>query len=163
MARLIFRRKHNNYIAEICIFLLFLTFASLSFVLIMVGADTYRGIKKKTNVTFNSGALLSYIDNKIHAYDFGKIYIKVNEGVDILVLEEENSDYSTYIYCYKKGVYETILAKDEPFVFGEGELLYNALKLSFKRYNDNVIKVDILSTDRTALCSYVNLNAGIKE
>lgn len=155
MAKLVFKKKNNGYVELVCILILFFVFTALSLALVIVGAESYKQIKKRTDVTFNSGAYASYIQNKVHSYDTGNIDVINKDNVSCLVLYETESTYKTYIYCYEDKLYENLINDTSEFYIGDGEVLYDVSDLEFEKYSDNILK---FSTKNKV--EYVAINAG---
>ena len=160
MSKLTFRKDVNGYISIICIVLLFLVFTSLSLALVLIAANSYKEIKKQTDTTFNTGALVSYIDNKIHNYDNGGIAVLKEDNIDILVFTEDNRLYKTFVYCYEGNVYEHLVSADTEFAKGEGFVMFEAEEFAVNIENDNLLRLNICVNEEDTVETFITVNAG---
>lgn len=97
---------------------LFTLFAILSLLLVLGGADSYRGVVRDTRQNNEARVSLSYVTNKVRAYDrAGAVRVEERDGIAVLVLEEavENTAFQTLIYAYDGALRELYLRSG--FVF----------------------------------------------
>ena len=125
-------------LALLCIF----AFGAL--MVVVLGANTYKGIKSDMDSNFEFRTPLSYISTKIRQHDdINSIRISNMEGTDILVLESIDAGVpcETLIYEYDGSLYEVYLEKGTPFKLDEGLAIIPCNGLTFK-IDGNLLKLE---------------------
>nr|MCR5609730.1 DUF4860 domain-containing protein [Lachnospiraceae bacterium] len=132
----------------------------MSLALVFVSANSYKKIKEQTDYTFNTGALVSYVENKIHNYDNGHIEIFTTEDdIDVLVLNEDNMMFKTYVYCYNGKMYENLVRSETEFKKGKGEKLYDAEAMSIKYEKEDLIRVNLCVSEDDTIETFIKINS----
>lgn len=124
-------------LALLCIF----AFGAL--MAVILGSNTYKGIKEGVDSNFEFRTPLSYISTKVRQNDrVNSIQIIQKEGVDALVLESlDNGEIcQTWIYEYQESLCEVYLEKGTPFQLGDGLVILPSNGLEFTM-EDNSLKV----------------------
>ena len=106
------------------IFALLATFALLSLVVVLVGAQSYRMINAPAERAYLSRTGLSYLAGKVRAADeAGMLEIRQEDGMDVLALSSLHAGerYITYIYCDNSQVREYFARADIEFSPSFGE------------------------------------------
>lgn len=125
------------------ILVLLCIFAFGALMAVILGSNTYKGIKEDMDSNFEFRTPLSYISTKIRQNDsIDSIHIIQKEGLDALVLEtRDNGEIcQTWIYEYQDSLYEVYLEKGTPFQLEDGLAMLpsNGLEFTLK---DNLLKI----------------------
>lgn len=118
-------------------------FAFGALMAVILGSNTYKGIKEDMDSNFEFRTPLSYISTKIRQNDStDSIRIVQKEGIDALVLEVEDSGAicQTWIYEYQGSLYEVYLDKGTPFQLEDGLAVIPCSGLEF-RLKDNLLEI----------------------
>ena len=106
------------------LFIVFI-FVLCSFFLILYGAHVYTNIRDQVDADFTRRMSISYITNKLRAYDvIGGVTIETDGAALLLCSEPEDPQaIFTYIYYYDGCIMEYITQEHALFDPGEGELI----------------------------------------
>lgn len=130
-----FNWSNNNRSLDVIIILALLCiFAFGSLMTVVLGSNTYKGIKEDMDSNFEFRTTLSYISTKVRQSDeIDSIQIVEKDGIDALVLEKvDNGEIlQTWIYEYQGFLYEVYIEKDTPFLLEEGLAMIPSYGLSF--------------------------------
>lgn len=125
------------------ILMLLCVFAFGALMSVILGANTYKGIKEDMDSNFELRTPLSYVSTKIRQNDeIDSIRIINKEGVDALVLEREDNGIpcQTWIYEYDKSLYEVYIEKGTDFELSDGLSIIPSYGLQFS-LKDNLLTV----------------------
>ena len=126
----------SHAISGIFIFLLVGLFAISAILLTVMGIQVYRGVADAGAQSVRSQTLVSYLCNKLHAYDrAGGVVVGEHGGLPTLALREqvEGDVYTTLIYAYEGTVREQLLGEGDAFDPEQGEPIAEARELRFER------------------------------
>ncbi|MCI8360053.1 MAG: DUF4860 domain-containing protein [Clostridiales bacterium] len=98
-------------------------FTLVSLLLVLIGAQIYRGIVQRTEDRSNVRASLSYVANKVRSSP--EASLENREGTAVLVLSEqqEGQRIETLIYCYEGKLRELYQLEGKAFIPENGEEL----------------------------------------
>ena len=128
------------------LFLLIGLFAASSLTLTLIGTRVYRDVAAEAELSGDAQMLLSYVGNKVHAYDMaGSVAIEARDGLNALCLYEtlDGARYETAIYAYQNAVWERFAPADEPFDPENGERLVAAASLDFSMPAQGLIEARV--------------------
>jgi hypothetical protein len=117
-------------LALLCIF----AFGAL--MTVILGSNTYKGIKEDMDSNFELRTPLTYISTKIRQNDnINSIHIENLEGTDALVLDTSDGGQlcQTWIYQYQGSLYEVYIEKGTPFHLEDGIPMIPSYGLDFKQ------------------------------
>ena len=154
-------RGNYKYINYIFSFSLVLTFAILMSILIYSGANSYKNVKKYTDVSFNSSTALGYVVNKLHGNDINGVEIGSVDGNDYIGLNYGLSGYVTYVYCYEGKLYECLANSDSGITLGMGEVICEMTDMEVVEKEEGLLHI-ILRNDEDEHETYVYINSGIQ-
>ncbi len=129
------------------IFLLIGLFAVSSLTLTLIGMRVYRGVTAEADLNGDAQILLSYVSNKVHAYDAaGGVTVDERGGRPALCLHEtiDGTPYETVIYWYQDAVWERFAPSGEPFDPSDGERLIAAQALHVSMPTPGLIEAQVL-------------------
>lgn len=128
------------------VFLLIGLFAASALTLTLIGTRIYRSATAEAQLSSDTQILLSYMGNKVHAYDqAGGVAIATRGGQPALCLFEtiDGAHYETAIYAAQGAVWERFATVGEPFDPEDGERLAQAASLTFSMPAPNLIQVSV--------------------
>lgn len=147
--------KHRS-LDFIFILLLLCVFAFTSLLLIIFGANVYKGVADKMDQNFQLRTPLSYISTKVRQYDAsGAIWLEEKENTTALVLEtvDRGQPCQTWIYEYDNALCEVYIDKGANFALSDGIAMIpsHGLDLSLsetgllkvRAYNENGIPLSV--------------------
>lgn len=109
---------------------LFGVFAVMSLFLVLIGSGVYSKILDNSDANGTLRVSVSYIANRLRAYDSAEcaVYTAGMGGVEVLILEEEYNGcvYQNLIYYYDNAIRETMIQKGWDFQPEFGEMLVEA-------------------------------------
>lgn len=120
--------KFKSHAMEIIFpLVLFGIFAVMSLFLVLIGSDVYTKIVDNSNDNTKIRTSVSYLANKLRAYDSEEysVYVDNISGVDVLVFEEtvEEYSYQNLVYYYDGTLREVMIQKGYVFQPEFGDLL----------------------------------------
>lgn len=95
--------KQGHTIAQAFVFLLLGIFAVLCTLMVLLGAQLYRGSVARTEETASARVLNSYVINVVRANDAsGLVRCEQRSGTDVLVFDwdADGASYETLVYCH---------------------------------------------------------------
>lgn len=115
--------RNTHSFETVFVLSIFCLFAVCSLFLVLIGANTYRGIVEKIDSNNETRASLSYVANKVHAADSGETSLQTIDGRQVLVITSNfsSSDYRTYIYEYEGSIMELFTSAQNSFTPGDGD------------------------------------------
>lgn len=149
----------------IFILALLCVFAFGALMAVILGANTYKGIKDDMDSNFELRTPLSYISTKVRQNDdAGAVSIIQKEGIDALVLEKQDNGVAcqTWIYEYDHSLYEVYIEKGAPFALEDGMSVIPSYGLDFSLKGD-LLKVsakDHLGNSRSLSLSFRTAQGG---
>lgn len=138
-------RLNRNHTSLDFIFILALlcVFAFGALMSVILGSNSYKGIKADMDSNFELRTPLSYIGMKIRQSDeINSIRIMKKEGTDVLVLDTlDNGEIcQTWIYEYQGSLYEVYIKKGMPFQLEDGLAIVPSYGLTFN-LKDNLLEI----------------------
>ncbi len=127
--------KEKHSVDIIFVLGLFGTFAILSVLLILVGSNVYGGIIETSEGNAQIRTSLSYIVNKVHAYDKqGGVFLEVRDGVTVLIMEEtfDEEVYQNLIYYHEGAIKEALVNKSSNFELSYGDKIMEVENLEME-------------------------------
>lgn len=161
-------KKNNIYINLFSMFVLFFIFIVLSLILVVFATNAYKKMKNQTENTFNSTALIGYITNKIKSCDSDEYSIKIKKDVEnkdkkILLLENKDEGFITYIYEKSNCIYENVVKKENKMDENAGQILFTAKDIEFKKINDNLINIKVKTLENETISRYIYIASNVLE
>lgn len=145
---------------------LLLVFVISAFILVLIGADTYKKIAGDMESNFERRTPLSYIATKIREADQkDQVAIEQKEGTDVLVLEQtlEGIAYETWIYEYQGNLYEVFIEKGTSLALADGMRMIEMQGLKMERLENNLLRFESMDKAGKTLELVINLRSGKKE
>ena len=128
--------QHNHRTDGLTVLLLFAVFAVCILLVLLLGADTYRGITQRGQAAYDRRTAVQYLSAKVRQAENGGAVSLSSSGAagDTLSLAERagGGDYVTLIYCYDGWLRELFSAAGEDFSPDAGENLFPARELSLE-------------------------------
>ncbi len=153
-------KKQNHTVDAIFIITIFLVFVMSAFFVLTTGANIYKNISDNIDKRFNETTSLSYISNKVRAYnESGKIYISKLDNIQALTLEQtiDKENYVTMLYYYSGKLMELSCMKGENFSSGDGTEILDISGLEFEYISSNMLHVTVYNGDnKNELFIYLN-------
>ena len=131
-------------------FLLIGLFAVASVLLALSGTRVYREVAGSAAQNSDAQMLLSYIGNKVRAFDaLGGLELGNEEGISTLRLLEtmDETPYVTSIYAFQDALWERLAPASEPFVPGSATRLATATQLTFSLPQDALLQAELTLPD----------------
>ena len=135
------------------LFLLIGLFAATSLTLTLIGTRVYRDVAAEAELSGDAQMLLSYVGNKVHAYDTaGGVTIETRGGLSSLCLYEtlDGMRYETAIYAYQNAVWERFAPAGEAIEPENGERLIAAASLDLSMPARGLIEARVALADGEA-------------
>jgi len=118
------------------VLLLFGAFAICILSVLLTGADVYRKLSARDELSYNRRTAAQYLTMRVRQADqLGDVSIRPFEGEDALVITEviEEDVYETLVYCYDGYLRELFAAADGGFMPEDGEKVLVAQDLSIQQ------------------------------
>lgn len=154
------RRKGN--IAGLAALLLFGVFAVCIVLVLLTGADAYRGLTQRDQSAYSRRTAVQYITTRVRQADrAGMIEVGKFGGEDALLLTEEIDGilFETKVYYHDGAIRELFSFADETFVPGDGEEILPAEGLELN-LNGQMLTVTITNGDGTIQSLTLYLRSG---
>ncbi len=158
--------RMTHQIPMLFLFLLIGLFAATSLTLTLIGTRVYRDVAAEAELSGDAQMLLSYVGNKVHAYDAtGGVTIETRGGLSALCLYEtlDGARYETTIYAYQNAVWERFAPAGDPFDPENGERLIAAASLDFSMPARGLIEARVALADGEARTLRVALRTAAAE
>jgi hypothetical protein len=120
-------QKHS--ISQVFVFLLLGVFAVFSTLMVLLGAQMYRGTVEQTEQHTEKRLLFSYVSNAVRGNDTADLVAVDNRGgIDVLVFgcEADGELYETLVYCYEGTLRELFVSAQQEFEPDYGEVICSA-------------------------------------
>ena len=125
----------SHAVSGVFIFLLVGLFAVSALLLTLIGTQVYRRVTDAGAQSVRMQTLMSYLNNKVHAYDrAGGVAVETRGGQPVLALREEldGESYTTLIYAQNGTVCEQLLWEGDELDAELGQPIAQASDLSFE-------------------------------
>ena len=120
-------------IDALAVFLLFGLFAVCILSVLLTGADAYRRLAQRDQLSYDRRTAGQYLSTRVRQADrLGQVSVIDFGGTDALVFTEEieGEDYETLVYCYDGYLRELFALADGNFLPEDGEEVLQAQSLS---------------------------------
>ena len=120
-------------IDALAVFLLFGLFAVCILSVLLTGADAYRRLAQRDQLSYDWRTAGQYLSTRVRQADrLGQVSVIDFGGTDALVFTEEieGEDYETLVYCYDGYLRELFALADGNFLPEDGEEVLQAQSLS---------------------------------
>lgn len=124
-------RKRN--INALAVLLLFGLFAVCILSVLLTGADAYRRLAQRDQLSYDRRTAGQYLSTRVRQADrLGQVSVTDFGGTDALVFTEEiaGEDYETLVYCYDGYLRELFALAEGDFLPEDGEKVLQAQSLS---------------------------------
>ena len=112
------KRGMQHEMQGVFVFVLLGMFAVMSALLVLLGAQMYRGTVDKSEADNASRILFSYVRSMVRAEDArSSVDIEDHEGIKVLAMHEEieGDPYVTWLYSYEGSLYEQFTRANREF------------------------------------------------
>lgn len=119
----------SHVISQAFVFLLLGMFAVFSTLMVLLGAQLYRGIVDQTELHNSRRVLYSYVNNAVRGNNAADlIRTEQIDGVDALVFDwfVDDEHYETRVYCYEGMLRELFSEAGQAFEPDYGEIICHA-------------------------------------
>lgn len=143
-------RKYSSLshsIPSVFLFFLIGLFALSSLTLTLIGTRVYRGVTDAATGNIDSQMVLSYLCNKVRAFDAEDgVALTTRSGLPVLCLYEDvdGEPYETSIYIYQGTMRECFMPEGDPFVPENGEILTEVSALRFCFVSQNLLETTVV-------------------
>ncbi|MCI8561152.1 MAG: DUF4860 domain-containing protein [Dorea sp.] len=144
-----FRVKQRHMIDFLFPVALFFVFALSALTVILLATKIYQSTTENSSLNYTSRTSLSYISEKIHQQDSGKISLGTFSGCDALVLDQDmnGTAYHTYIYAYQNELKEIFLKDGARANASAGQTILKVQNFSMEQVSDSLFSFQC--TDET--------------
>lgn len=152
----------GHMISGIFVFFLIGFFAIASIVLVLTGINVYRHVTEEATRNTDRQLALSYLCNKVHAYDKTQSVLVDNQGgIQFLCLRESIDEevYETRIYFYQGTICEQYVPMDAEFNPELGDRLTEVKALQFKELTQSLLQVEVTLSDESVHDMYMALRS----
>ena len=116
------KKKHT--VESLFVLIIFAIFMVTSLMIVMIGANVYRGVVADTDANNALRSSCSYIANKVRSADSADaVHVTEINGIEALTIDADYGEESfrTYIYYHEGYLKESFVLEDQPFSpdFGE--------------------------------------------
>ena len=157
------KRQLNHSIDGLSVLFLFAVFAICILLVLLLGADTYRGITHRGQTACDQRTAVQYLSAKVRQAESGGAVSLSSSGAagDTLSLSEVagGEDYVTLIYCYDGWLREFFSAAGGEFSPDAGEKLFPARGLSLE-LEDGALSFALTEEDGDTLHFTLSLRGG---
>ena len=133
----------------IFILILLTLFAATSFLLVLIGAKQYRFVTDVMNQNFETRTTASYLSEKIRQSDsLNAITVTTLEGIPALAITslENNTSYTTYIYCYDGVLRELLVTEHSVFTLSGGQEIMKLHSFIPELVNPTLLSIQVTDT-----------------
>ncbi|MEM1483344.1 DUF4860 domain-containing protein [Oscillospiraceae bacterium PP1C4] len=142
-----FAEKSRGHMVDLLFTLaLFCVFAVSSLLVVIIGANVYKGTVKSMSRNFNIRTSLSYVSEKVRQNDTaGAVYLDHLDGETALVLEQNynGADYQTWIYHYDGSLMELFTQKGNEVSPSDGQPIMEIPNFTIERQGENLYQLSI--------------------
>lgn len=159
--------KNNKSIVDVIFLLaLFAAFLICALFIVLFGAKIYKKTVFKNQQFFNARTSLAYITEKIRQNDSSNAVNTLdNNGSSVLELKmfENETSYSTYIFCKDGMLMEYTSNSDVPFSDTLGRKIMNANDFEIEKISDKLYKFKIKDDTDYTTEFYTSVYSNTKE
>ncbi len=143
-------KRYVHTIDIVFALVLFCVFAMSLLLVLLTGAQAYRGVRDHMEEQYAERTCVSYIAAKLRHYDeAGVVGVETFDGLPALCLTEsiDGGEYVTYLYFYEGYVCELFTDPALGLTAGDGMRIMEAGGLTFSQVSDNLISVACTGID----------------
>lgn len=143
-------KRKTHSVDHLFTFGLFALFMLLAMLLVILGANVYRGTVSRMDSNYETRTSLAYLTEKIREADAaGQILVTELEGEPALELRETISgdSYRTYIYYYKGSLRELFLSADTEAALRQGRKVLEVKALEITKESDHIIRFTVTDSN----------------
>ena len=145
---------------------LFFVFTSTAILVLLLSANTYKGIINGSEENFESSTTLSYIMQKIRQNDDNnnsQIYLCEFDGCDALAISQmyNGQTYITYIYEVNNELKESFLREDVPACANSGTTIMKINELKMEQVQTNLLKFSCTLESGYTISTFINIHSTI--
>lgn len=136
-------QRHS--ISQVFVFLLLSVFAVFSTLMVLLGAQMYRGTVDQTERNGERRVLINYVKNVVRGNDCANmVRIDHRSGIDMLVFayDFDGDLYETMVYCYEGELRELFIDAEQEFEPEYGESICKA-QAFVPEMNDGLLTVHL--------------------
>lgn len=126
--------RNSHTVGGLAVLLVCCVFAASALLALAFGARAYRSVENRTQENYGRRVGLSYIEEKVHAYDgVGLVSVGTFDGLSALYLREAASGepYHTILYATDGWLYELYCEDGQSFAPEDGEKLLEVGDVAF--------------------------------
>lgn len=142
--------RKSHPVAGVFVFLLLGVFAVFGTVLVLLGAQAYRGIMERTAVHNESRIMEAYVRHVVRGASSDRlITVQELDGVPMLLIPdtgEKEEAYCMWIYAYDGVLYELYTDADSEFTLGSGNEICQAVSF-IPQINEHMLTVTMEDVD----------------
>lgn len=156
------QRQGHSAVSGLFVFLLLGAFAVFSTLLVLLGAQAYRGTVARSGKHSEGRILLSFVRSAVAADDeAGVISVGTEDGLDVLkfTYDLDGDKYVKRLYCADGALRELFTDEERPFAPEEGESICPAEAFSAE-IEDGLLTANLVSTDGQEYAVHIALHAG---
>lgn len=158
------REAPPHMIGELFTFALFGMFLLLSLLIVVIGADGYRGVVDSSDSVGEVRTTLGYVAGKVRSEaSMDGVTLEERDGVPVLVLTEyyEGAPYETIIYHQDGALYEVYMsANDMAFTADSGERLTEVAEFQAEWADENLLALTATASDGRTQTLHLALRTG---
>lgn len=161
-----FSKQNKSIVDVIFLLALFAAFLICALFIVLFGAKIYKKTVFKNQQFFNARTSLSYITEKIRQNDnSNSINVLNNNGSSVLELKmnENNTCYSTYIFCKEGMLMEYTANSNAPFSDTMGRKIMNASSFDIEKLSNKLYKFKIKDDTGYTTEFYTSVYSDIEE
>lgn len=150
----------SHIISQAFVFLLLGVFAVFSTLMVLLGAQLYRGIVDQTEENNARRVLYSYIFNAVRGNDEENLIRTENiGGMEVLVFDwfVDDEHYETKVYCYENKLRELFSSAEQAFEPGYGEVICEA-RAFHPELEDDMLKIYVEDAQGRSRTLHMALN-----
>ena len=145
------RFKRQSHITDLLFTLsLFCVFAASSLIVVIIGANVYRGTVDQMNENFDTRASLTYVSTKIRQNDSaGSVALDEIEGVPALVLSSKIEGYifKTWIYHHDGALREVFAGALSTVALADGQVIVEVERFTVEQEENGLLRLTAMSAD----------------
>ena len=154
--------KRSNSVQTVCIMIIFAIFSLSALALVVTSIKSYRNISLNAESNSQLRASLSYVTNKIRAFDANSaVDIQNINGTDTLVITAvyDGDEYQTLLYYYDGNLYEQFVAKGDMFDLDDGNRITKLSSFTMEKQDDSLFHFVAKSDKGDSAQTYINISS----
>lgn len=155
------RKEHMTDI--LFVMALFCVFSASSLLVVIFGANVYRGVSRQMSLNYDLRTSLTYLAEKVRQGDTrGNVLLSQVGEEDALVLRQEMEQgvYHTWIYPSQGTLYEVTVREDTPVKPGDGQAIMALQGLELQAVGERLIELRVTGSDGSTYDTTMYLRSG---